>query len=821
MKTKLLPFTLLAALLCAHAFAAEPNVTFTVEPTEPDANGSLVYAPMGKLTASDPATGRLWFKVNITNHGGVALTLTSIRVTMTGLDVSFPRSVSCAANATTSDSLKDEGETGGATIETITVPHPAPPNVAIWLYFSGNVTPKIGIKNLAPYEPATPNGQYFYPADEGDIGPNEYFSDSHAHGPGAQMWGADWKVYRVIAQGSTSTLRAGTDGSANEDSLGWGVPIRAIADGTVLRTSTGLINNPAPGVRAFQKMAEYDGEAIDDVKVTRLSTTRAASLQRLPAGQVQLSIWDVTDTGRQIVRLSSSTIDNAEITTAMALEAMTSTRIVAAVRLTNGNLRILVWDIPEDGLSVPPPRAIFTGGVLEVSLIKMSSTRFATCTRTAAGNLNVIVWKVTGSTLGSLGSDSGGAATSVCVSALSDSRVATSLRTDQGALKVIVWDLVDDGGGFYHLERRGEATAENISRVVAANNDGGKWVTAMRTSPGGSLKLARWAASEDGMTLTPELVTPAHAIQNAPLAIAPGTGKAGVVHATTATIVAGGIFQINGWGNDPVNSPNNYEASAQNTAGAVSTVSLDELGDTEYFAGVRTTGGALKIMTWHWAGGGGNSVVMLHGNCRVLYAHFQDGSVDANVLYPGATVSAGQRLGNQGNAGSSSGPHTHINAERVEDGHTIEELIAYDAAYAISGDRTDLHIVGPRPMPYTSARAMRLSLIAPGGEGNPGNSFATMSGQGMYDISLGIRPRLNTRYVDRTATFPAPTGRKEPLPATGGPFSQIAPALPVVPSGGRLYIRGGSYDETITFTTPMTVRRYDYYKTGGAAIIGK
>jgi hypothetical protein len=113
-----------------------------------------------------------------------------------------------------------------------------------------------------------------------------------------------------------------------------------------------------------------------------------------------------------------------------------------------------------------------------------------------------------------------------------------------------------------------------------------------------------------------------------------------------------------------------------------------------------------------------------------------------------------------------------------------------------------------------------------------------MNGQGNYNEgtnSLGIRPRINTRYVDYAASAVAPTGRKEPVPGnpfgfpptppTGGPVPTVAQGATVSPSGSRLYIRGGNYDETLIFSKPMTVRRYDYYSrtpfTEGSVIIGK
>jgi hypothetical protein len=704
-----------------------------------------------------------------------------------------------------------------------TLPQPVPNSVVVSLVFDTYTEPVSVQRALAAYVPATPNGQYLFPADEGDIGPDAYFSAGNIHFANeGQGWGADWSVSRVTSKGNFTSIREGGDPDTNEGHLGWGLPMRAIADGVVLRTTTGRINNPAPGKRAFQKMGEFNGEAITDIKVTHLSNTRAASLQRLPSGQVQLSVWDITDLGRQITRLGSSPLVNGEVVTGMAIDALTSRRVAGAIRLSNDSLRLFIWDISTDGMTVERVRnlSVVAGGAEEVSITAMfedgatSTNRFATGVRTSTGELRVTVWERTDTGIDSLATDTAGVATSICTTALSDTRVALSLRTESGALKVIIWDL--EGNGPYTLERRGEETAENVSRVVAAGNAGGKWVTAMRTSPGGQLKLARWSASANGLTLTPELVTTEHAIQNAPLAISPATGSAGMIHVITTTIVAGNIFQINAWG-DPQSLPGTYETSAQNTADAVTNVSIDELDGLEYFAGVRTTGGNLQVTSWHWAHGGGNSVIMLHGNCRVLYAHFQDGSIDTSVIYPGATVMAGQVLGRMGNSGSSSGPHTHIDSDRIHPMADIATLIEQEADGS-------LPTIGPRPMPFTGARSMEISQISPGGEGNAANSFTTMNGHGMYDVRLGIRPRLNTRYVDRTSILPGRTGLKDPVPGpatSGGPKRMVAEMLSVIPSGARLYIRGGSYDETITFSTPMTVRRYDHYSAEGAAVIGK
>ena len=56
----------------------------------------------------------------------------------------------------------------------------------------------------------------------------------------------------------------------------------------------------------------------------------------------------------------------------------------------------------------------------------------------------------------------------------------------------------------------------------------------------------------------------------------------------------------------------------------------------------------------------GNHFWIRHGNIKVLYAHFQKGSLTSSLMQDDAVVKAGQKLGLSGNTGNSSGPHLHI-----------------------------------------------------------------------------------------------------------------------------------------------------------------
>jgi murein DD-endopeptidase MepM/ murein hydrolase activator NlpD len=58
----------------------------------------------------------------------------------------------------------------------------------------------------------------------------------------------------------------------------------------------------------------------------------------------------------------------------------------------------------------------------------------------------------------------------------------------------------------------------------------------------------------------------------------------------------------------------------------------------------------------------GNHFYIQHGAELVLYAHFQKGSLDPDLMSKGKAVKAGDFLGLAGNSGNSSGPHLHIHA---------------------------------------------------------------------------------------------------------------------------------------------------------------
>jgi hypothetical protein len=769
-----------------------PPVVFSIEPEE---NGRLVYLPVAPETATVPGRNLLGLRLNIANNGTDDVTLNQLRLVFTFPDgalwaVQFPRDEIVPAGKSAVNYLAPD--------EAFPLLEPAPSSVRIDLFFEGYTQPKSLERQLAPYQPATYNGVYLFPGNASDLGPDQYWSHVVRHTGGSQFFGYDFHVQGWDAAAGRFSASKPGGGNSNEDRLAWNVPVYAIADGIVIRASLGWEDNPAPGTRSVQRMGEASSVAISDVKVTRFSSTRAATVVRRASGILRITIWDLEDDGRQIFERGS--IDG-EAVAEVAADALTDSRLVTAVRTAAGSLRVIVWDISDDGMSISRVGERDAAAVEEVSLIKVSTSRFATAVRTSEGVLRLILWSVSsdGTSISLLDHAFAGTASSLSTVALSGSRLVTALRAAAGELKAIVWDIVEEPGTA--LVRLGEATGAGVNQVVSVKATGSQFDTAARRN-NQTLEVIRWAVSDDGLTVTPVMNVDAGQIQN--LAAA-ATFDDSVV---TAVVTSQGNFKNIVWLPDEDNGTFIRRGEAE--AGATDRLDIDETDTGLIFSGVRTAGGELKVIAWWIGHGGGNALFILHGNCRVLYAHFKDGTVHPAVGFPGAVVTAGQFLGRMGNSGSSAGPHLHIHAERVSSFLSPAEILALES-------QGDLPLIGFRPMPFHCAQVMLLDLIEPGP-----NNFTSLQGHGIYFDQFGIRPAwLHEGYVNGASTCLAPTGRQFCVQiagglGVGGPFHTVTQALHEPCWTQRLFIRGGSYNETVVFDRRIVVESYE-----GVAIIGQ
>jgi hypothetical protein len=707
----------LACLAQTTSHAADPGIVVGPAPpvlfsVQPEEGGKFVYMRVPPATALGPASNLLGLLVTAVNNGAGSERLNTIRVRFPGfpaLTTDLVRDVTFLAGQTKDLYMEPE--------ESIQLPEPPPPSVVIDLLFDGYATPKSITRSLAPYE--APGGFFLFPGNAKDLPADHYWTHKVRHTGGGQYFAYDMGIQGWDAASNAFTsLKHGGSANVNADNRAWNTPVYAMQDGIVITAEAGMENNPAPGTRSVQRMTDQLAGAITDVKMTKLSASRAASVVRLPSGTLKVIVWDTADLGRQIFRRGEA---EGEAIETIATDALSGSRLVTAVRLPGGTLRVIVWGISGDGQTVTRLSDRDASGVEEVSMVRLSSSQFATAVRTDDGVLRLIVWEVSndGTSIALLSHAFAGTASSVSISALSSTRLVTTLRDAGGNLKCIVWDVLDDGTT---LDRQGDAAGDAISKAVSVRYSSTEFVTAARTAAG-TINAIRWSVSEDGLTVNQEATGSGGQIQDVSVAVAWDEAV------MTAVVTGSGDYKNILWAYPDMTRWGEAEA------GATDQMDIDALDTGLLMTGVRTDAGNLKVVTWYCGTGGGNCLRILHGNCIVLYAHFKAGTVNPAIAFPGAHVYAGQFLARLGNSGSSSGPHLHVHSTRVSSSTTAAELIE-------QARTDDIPYIAYRPVVWHGARTMRLDLIQPGGLANPINAlrFSTMTGHGVYFEAYGILP---------------------------------------------------------------------------------
>jgi Polyglycine hydrolase-like, structural repeat/Peptidase family M23 len=111
----------------------------------------------------------------------------------------------------------------------------------------------------------------------------------------------------------------------------------------------------------------------------------------------------------------------------------------------------------------------------------------------------------------------------------------------------------------------------------------------------------------------------------------------------------------------------------------------------------------------------GNHFYIQHGAELCLYAHFQPGSLNSNLLQVGAFVSKGQFLGLAGNSGNSTAPHLHL--------HSLKGIAPWS---------------GPlRPLPFRNTHMIEFASLNPP---SPDGLWTKAEDQGVPSVWSAIYP---------------------------------------------------------------------------------
>jgi hypothetical protein len=187
---------------------------------------------------------------------------------------------------------------------------------------------------------------------------------------------------------------------------------------------------------------------------------RLATAVRTSSGDLEITVWESTDTGPISVDTISA-LDVSEISVA----GLSSSRLVTAFRDGSGDLRLIVWEIA-NGTLVRKAHNIAGGTPGQIAVVRLTSTRMLTAFRTETGNLGLIVWDYSNGVLTRKGSKSAGGVYLIELTSLTSSRVVTAFSNATNHLAMIVWDIDDKG----EITRKGSVTSGNLVKAIAVNS---------------------------------------------------------------------------------------------------------------------------------------------------------------------------------------------------------------------------------------------------------------------------------------------------------------------------------------------------------------
>lgn len=249
----------------------KPPITLTAQPTD---GNTLFFLPIAPRKRGDPQWVRIVVGLVIQNTNPRTPGDSSGDVTLDAITFSFPGSstgpigmnkVKIALDPVDYDDHDDgmipagerarwsNGIVDGPDNHVFLPADEVPSRLRVDVHCEDYDEPQRLEFDLVPYvEPVGPGeGAYLLPFAAGDFEPGEYLVGSAIHwangqGAGTQIMAHDLWVEK---RGTWSKHVDGTNGDRNDEHRIWGMPVRAIADGTVIDWENEIEDNSVPGVK--------------------------------------------------------------------------------------------------------------------------------------------------------------------------------------------------------------------------------------------------------------------------------------------------------------------------------------------------------------------------------------------------------------------------------------------------------------------------------------------------------------------------------------------------------------------------------------------
>jgi hypothetical protein len=201
---------------------------------------------------------------------------------------------------------------------------------------------------------------------------------------------------------------------------------------------------------------------------------------------------EVTGAPSNIVRLGSFLDEKA-----LSVESTSigRNRLVTATRTPEKNLRVMVWEIDDDG-ELKRLSSIDAGYVSEIALCRLGNDRVVTAVRTKTGTMKLISWYISGD--GSIergGSAEAGMARCISIAAMggvTNHRVVTALRQSDNTLKLITWYVIPGAPitRMHDISVPGEIKMVSIANVPMGNQH--HYVATSITTSSAIVKVLVW-----------------------------------------------------------------------------------------------------------------------------------------------------------------------------------------------------------------------------------------------------------------------------------------------------------------------------------------
>ena len=234
--------------------AVPAGITFNS--ISPLAGGDLLVARTAANNPLNPPTFQLKADIFLNNTTPANRSVTSVTISYPGsaltpftyTPLTFPADLPAAPFVIVANDVSRVPVYDGLDRD---LPLPLPASVRIELYFDLDPDPLELNYGLAVRANPVPNGAYFFPSKASDLAPGQYWAFGTRHvvdsgggsgtlnpSGGTQRYALDMDVVQWNGSGY-SAVKPGEAGDTNDDYWGFGLPMYAMADGTVVRCYRG------------------------------------------------------------------------------------------------------------------------------------------------------------------------------------------------------------------------------------------------------------------------------------------------------------------------------------------------------------------------------------------------------------------------------------------------------------------------------------------------------------------------------------------------------------------------------------------------------